>query len=68
MQINYLVKYIELFDTVFLAVKKKPLTLLHCWHHGATVALCYIQLRGYTAVVSPFPPSPYPPASLQPAH
>jgi hypothetical protein len=36
--INYYFKYIELFDTVFLALKKKPL------------GMCYRVVRGIHAV------------------
>ncbi|KAI9758559.1 MAG: hypothetical protein M4579_002994 [Chaenotheca gracillima] len=48
--LNYLLKYVELLDSIFLVLKKKPPIFLHYYHHGATVLLCYYQLTEPTAV------------------
>jgi fatty acid elongase 3 len=37
----YLSKYYELLDTLFLILRKKPLTLLHVWHHFSVIYICW---------------------------
>lgn len=48
--INYIFKFIELFDTVLLALRAKPMIFLHVYHHAATLVLCWLQLRAETCV------------------
>ncbi|KAG6330775.1 hypothetical protein ID866_8316, partial [Astraeus odoratus] len=49
---NYYFKYYEFIDTVFLALKKKPLAFLHVYHHAATAVLAFVQLNAKATVVS----------------
>jgi fatty acid elongase 3 len=41
---NHLLKYYELIDTLFLVLKKKPVSFLHGYHHPATLVLTYGQI------------------------
>jgi len=44
--INYLFKYYELLDTVFILIGKKKLEFIHWYHHAATLWLTYVQIYG----------------------
>ncbi|KAI9573436.1 GNS1/SUR4 family-domain-containing protein [Boletus coccyginus] len=43
--INYYFKYIEFLDTVFLVLKKRPLSFLHVFHHSTTALLTFVQIE-----------------------
>jgi fatty acid elongase 3 len=47
---NYLLKYYELIDTLFLVFKKKPIGFLHAYHHPATLVLTWTQLVDFSGM------------------
>lgn len=47
--VNYMLKYYELLDTVFMVLRKRPTTFLHVYHHAATMSLGWVQLTSKTA-------------------
>mmetsp|Transcript_24149 Transcript_24149/g.46782 ORF Transcript_24149/g.46782 Transcript_24149/m.46782 type:complete len:295 (+) Transcript_24149:206-1090(+) len=47
---NYLLKWYELLDTVFLVLRKREVIFLHQYHHAATLALCWIQMDQHSTV------------------
>eukprot|EP01084_Bolivina_argentea_P240691 404261_1 len=51
--VNYLLKYYELIDTIFLVLKKRDVSFLHGYHHPATLALTWGQLVDSTGVQGP---------------
>ncbi|KAF9228201.1 GNS1/SUR4 membrane protein [Gyrodon lividus] len=44
--VNYYFKYIEFLDTIFLVLKKRPLSFLHVFHHSTTALLTFVQIEG----------------------
>eukprot|EP00483_Globobulimina_turgida_P012620 UN12643 len=48
--VNHLLKYYELLDTIFLALKKKNIGFLHGYHHPATLVLTWGQMVDSTGV------------------
>ncbi|KAG2355730.1 GNS1/SUR4 membrane protein [Suillus spraguei] len=43
--VNYYFKFYEFFDTLFLVLRKKPLTFLHVFHHASVAFLPFLQLN-----------------------
>jgi hypothetical protein len=50
--IFYISKYYEFADTIFLALKKKPLEFLHCYHHAIVPTGCWLGLAGWKLPLS----------------
>lgn len=47
-------KFAELIDTVFIVVHKKPLILLHWWHHISVLLYCWLAFQTKTPSYSIF--------------
>jgi len=43
--IFYLSKYYELLDTVFLVLRKRPLSFLHVYHHAIVMPMCWFAIN-----------------------
>eukprot|EP00897_Mesotaenium_endlicherianum_P005527 jgi/Mesen1/5001/ME000025S04401 len=43
--VYYLSKFYELLDTLLLVLKKKPLSVLHVYHHALVIVMCYLWLQ-----------------------
>jgi len=48
--LNFLAKFYELLDTLFLILRGSKLQFLHVYHHSMTLYLCFAQLWGGAAV------------------
>lgn len=46
MYIYFLSKFVELFDTVIIILKKKPLIFLHVYHHAIVVLMVWLWMTG----------------------
>eukprot|EP01100_Stratorugosa_tubuloviscum_P008060 TRINITY_DN334_c0_g1_i1.p1 TRINITY_DN334_c0_g1~~TRINITY_DN334_c0_g1_i1.p1 ORF type:complete len:304 (+),score=70.09 TRINITY_DN334_c0_g1_i1:148-1059(+) len=48
--LNYISKYVELIDTLFLCLNKSNLRFLHVYHHALTMVLCWVQLEAFCTI------------------
>jgi hypothetical protein len=46
----YASKYYELLDTVFIVLRRRPLTFLHVYHHIVTIAICLGFMRSHLSI------------------
>ena len=47
----YISKYIELFDTIILAFKKKKIIFLHCYHHSIMVCIVWCWMEYHWSLI-----------------